>query len=131
MARLVKKDLLYPDLSYKVVGILFEASNTLGHKYQERYYQRVVATLFKSAGIKFKEQVPVTLIIGDVVAVKGFLDFLIDDKIVLEIKKGERFLKQNIDQLYSYLKATKLKLGILANFTPRGLQFKRVVNLDS
>jgi len=59
------------------------------------------------------------------------MDFIIEDKIVLEIKKGERFLKQNIDQLYRYLKAGDLQLGILANFTSRGLQFKRIVNLHS
>ncbi len=58
-----------------------------------------------------------------------FADFIVAEKIIIEIKKGERFLKNNIDQLYSYLKATNLKLGILANFTRNGVQFKRIVNI--
>jgi len=58
-----------------------------------------------------------------------YLDFLIADKIVLEIKKGDRFLKTNIDQVYAYLKRFNLKLGILANFTKGGLKFKRIVNV--
>ncbi|MBI4132716.1 MAG: GxxExxY protein [Candidatus Sungbacteria bacterium] len=131
IAKLARKDLLYPDLSYKIIGILFEASNTLGHKYQERYYQRAVAALFRAAGVKFKEQVPVRFSIGSRPAAKGFMDFLIEDKIILEIKKGDRFLKHNVDQIYSYLKITGLQLGILANFISRGLQFKRIVNLYS
>jgi GxxExxY protein len=49
---------------------------------------------------------------------------------VLEIKSGEKFLKQNISQIYSYLKIKNLKLGILANFTKEGLKFKRIVNLN-
>ena len=56
---------------------------------------------------------------------------MIENKIILEIKKGNRFLKSNIDQLYSYLRVTGLKLGILANFTKRDLQFKRIVNVNS
>jgi len=59
----------------------------------------------------------------------NYLDFLIDKKIVLEIKKGDRFVKAHIDQVYQYLVDTKLKLGILAYFAPRNLHFKRIVNL--
>lgn len=59
----------------------------------------------------------------------SYIDFIINNKIILEIKKGDRFIKSNIDQIYSYLKVTGLKLGILANFTRKGIQFKRMVNL--
>jgi len=58
-----------------------------------------------------------------------FLDFLIEDKIILEIKKREYFSKKDIDQVYAYLKATKLKLGIIAHFTKSGVKFRRVLNL--
>jgi len=60
---------------------------------------------------------------------KYFLDFLVDDKIVLEIKKGDRFSRRDIEQIYGYLKATNLKLGIIANFTNNGIKFKRIINL--
>ena len=60
---------------------------------------------------------------------KGYAYFIIDEKIILEIKKGDSFRKNNIDQLYSYLKMTGLKLGILANFTSKGLLYKRIVNI--
>ena len=131
MNQLKRKDLLYPELSYKVIGILFDAYNTMGYKYQERYYQRAIANLFEEVGLHYQEQVLVKLVIHHKVVANGFIDFIVEEKIAIEIKRGERFLKQNIDQLYSYLKLTGIKLGILANFTSRGLQFKRIVNINN
>jgi GxxExxY protein len=57
------------------------------------------------------------------------LDFLYEDIIVIELKQGNGFSKRNINQIYSYLKATGLKLGLLINFTRDGVKFKRIVNL--
>lgn len=128
---LLRKDILYPELSYLIVGVLFEVHNELGSGYQERYYQKAIENIFKKLGISFKEQAQISMEINGEKFTKCFLDFVIEDKIILEIKRGERFLKSNIDQIYSYLKATGLKLGILANFTKRGLQFKRIINLHS
>ena len=128
---LTRKDLLYPELSYKSVGILFEVSNQLGYKYEERYFQKTIASFLKEANINFKEQVQVKLVIDNKEIAKGIMDFLIEDIVVLEIKKGDRFLKTNIDQVNSYLRMTNLQLGILANFTSRGLQFKRIVNIHN
>jgi GxxExxY protein len=129
--KLKRSDLIYPELSYKIVGILFEVYNNLGPGHKERYYQKAIAVALRTAKISFKEQVYSPVIFKDNNVGNYFLDFLIEDKIVLEIKSGEKFLKQNIAQIYSYLKTKKLKLGILANFTKEGLKFKRIVNLNS
>ena len=51
------------------------------------------------------------------------------NKIVLEIKCGERFSRESIDQVFSYLKANNLKLGILAQFTKEKVRFRRILNL--
>lgn len=126
-----RKDLLFPELSYQIIGILFEVYNELGYGFQEQYYQRAIESKFKEINISFKQQVPIKIKFKENEIGRYFLDFIIENKIALEIKKGERFLKTNIDQLYAYLKVTGLKLGILANFTPKGLQFKRIVNLNS
>jgi GxxExxY protein len=125
-----KQDLLYPELSFQVVGILFEVSNALGYGYLEKYYQKAIAALLKKANINFEEQAKVEIIIGDESIAKGFADFIIDDKIILEIKKGDTFRKDNIDQLHSYLKMKNMELGILANFTSKGLLYKRIVNIS-
>ena len=127
--KVIKCDLLFPELSYQLIGVLFDVHNTLGYGYQEKYYQKAIAALLKKLKIPFREQVLVEIKVGDEVIAKGYADFIIDEKIILEIKKGDLFRKNNIDQLYSYLKMTGLKLGILANFTSKGLLYKRIVNI--
>ena len=126
-----KEDLLFPELSFQIVGILFEVHNTLGYGYLEKYYQKAIAALLTKAKIKFTEQALVQIVIADEVVAKGYADFIIEDKIILEIKKGDTYKKTNIDQLNSYLKMKKMELGILANFTSKGLLYKRLVNLPN
>ena len=126
---LKREDLIYPELSYQIIGILFEIYKELGSGYQERYYQKVVATELKRCGLKFKEQVSVPLIYKGQRIGNYFLDFLIEEKIILEIKRGERLSGKNIEQVYAYLKAANLKLGIIANFTKEGVKFKRILNI--
>ena len=128
--RLKRKDLLYPELSYQIIGVLFDVYNDLGYGYQEKYYQRATSARLKEINLSFEEQVPVKINFQGNEIGKYFLDFIIENKIALEIKKSDKFLKTDIDQIYAYLRATGLKLGILANFTKRGLQFKRIINLE-
>lgn len=129
---LKRQDLLYPQLSYQIIGILFDVSNSLEYGYQERYYQKAIAVKMKELNVNFQEQAPIKIKINDDSSLGiYFLDFIVEGKIVLEIKKEDKFLKKNIEQIFAYLKATNLKLGILANFTKKGLQFKRIVNINN
>jgi len=126
--RVNKTELVYPELSYQIVGVLFEAFNKLGVGYNEKYYQKATYEIFESLKIPCKREVKITVDLGQKKKIVCFLDLVVDDKIILEFKKGDRFLKNNIDQLYGYLKSTGMKLGILVNFTKNGVQFKRIVN---
>ena len=130
-SQVAKPDLLYPELSYQIMGILFDVYNKLGNGFAEKVYQKALSVAFKNAKIRFQEQVYSPILFeGQNVGINYF-DFLIEDKILLEIKKGDRFAKSHIEQLYEYLRNRKLKLGILAYFAPRKIHFKRIVNLDS
>ncbi|MBI2966362.1 MAG: GxxExxY protein [Bacteroidetes bacterium] len=124
-----RKDLIYPELCYQIIGILFEVYNQLGYGHSEKVYQKAVAVALKKAGLKFVEQIFYPILFNGTKISGGRFDFLIEDKIVLEIKKGDRFAKGHIDQLYGYLVNSKLKLGILAYFAPRNLHYKRIVNI--
>jgi len=128
-SKVIKTDLIYPELSYKIIGLLFEVYNNLGPGYQEKYYQRAIAAALQKEGFKFREQVSIPLNYLNKKIGRYILDFLIEEKIVLEIKRGDRFSRRDIEQLYGYLKANDLKLGLLANFTNHGVKFKRILNL--
>lgn len=127
--KVLKPDLIYPELSYQIVGALFNVFRELGGNLLEKQYQRAVRLELKKIGLNFKEQVQAPLKYLDQSIGSYYLDFLIDDKIILEIKKDQNFSPRNIKQLHAYLKVLGLKLGILANFTRNGLRFKRIVNL--
>lgn len=124
-----RSDLIYPELCYKIVGILYDVFNEVGAGHRESFYQKAIKLAFEKEAIKFQEQPYVPVKYNENVVGKYFLDFLIEDKIVLEIKKDTVFRQQYIKQVFSYLKAKNLKLGIIANFTREGVRFKRIVNL--
>jgi len=126
---LKRDDLLFPELSYKLMGVFFEVHNKMGYGFLERYYQKAIAVELRKNSINFTEQTKVELIIEGEVIASGVVDLIIEDKIIIEIKQGDKFLKTNIDQLHSYLKMANLQLGILINFTSRGLLYKRVINI--
>jgi len=126
--KIKRTDLLYPELSYKTVGVLFDVYNNLGPGHHERYYQRAVSQALKEVGLKFKSEMPIPVNFRGTTVGRYYLDFLIDDKLILEIKKDGYFSKRHIDQVLNYLKSSGLKLAILANFSHRGILFKRIVN---
>ncbi|MFA5188136.1 MAG: GxxExxY protein [Patescibacteria group bacterium] len=119
---------IYPELSYEIVGVLFDVYNELGYGYQEKYYDSAVAKALDLKHIRFKRQVPFDVKYKDNKIGKGILDFLIEDKIVLELKIGKYFTKQSFNQVKGYLKSTNKKLAIMAIFTPKGVRFIRILN---
>ena len=121
--------LLYPELSYKLVGILFEVHTELGNRYQEKYYQRAMQVKLKKNNIPFKKEISVNLTVDGERIGKYFLDFLIDNKIVLELKAKPNFTKNDFKQVKAYLHAFKLELGLLVNFYGDSLEYKRILNL--
>jgi len=131
MYKSTNKELVYPELSYKLVGLLFDVYNSLGSGHKEKYYCNAIDKALVDASIKFEKELFIPLYYKDKKVGQYFIDFLVENKIVLEIKIGDRFPKRNIDQIFSYLKVSNLKLGILANFTSDGIKFKRILNLNS
>jgi len=71
---------------------------------------------------------PIDLIIDKEKIGKYFLDFLIEDKLILELKAKPSFTKNDYRQVLAYLTAANLKLGILANFYAESLEYKRILN---
>lgn len=127
-AEVRSKKIIYPQLSYRVVGVLYDVWSEIGWSHKERYIQKAVAVALEHKNIPFKEQVSVDLKYKDSKIGVYFLDFLVDEKIVLELKRRQYFSQHDIKQILSYLKSTKLKLGILAHFTKDGVRTKRILN---
>lgn len=121
---------IYPELSYQIMGILFEIHNELGCRYQEKYYQRAIALAFDKVKLQYKKELKVDLIYDNKTIGKYFLDFLVEGKIILEIKTVPSLNKKDINQVLAYLKANNLKLGIIVNFRTPKIEWMRVLNAD-
>lgn len=119
--------LLYQDLSEKIIGILFKVYNQLGAGLQEKYYQRAIAKELEKAKIKFDQEKIVPLLYEGEKIGNHVLDFLVDDKIVLELKAGAPYKNSHIKQTLEYLKVTKKSLALLAFFSSEGVRIKRLI----
>lgn len=122
--------IIYPELSYKIVGILFKIHSELGGYYQEKYYQRAVEKLLLKEKISFQKEIKVDLTFDSEKIGKYFLDFLIEDKLILELKAVPKLYPNDFKQVSGYLKAAGLKLGILANFHGKKLRYYRILNSE-
>jgi GxxExxY protein len=120
--------LIYPKLSYKLIGIIFEIYNELGFGYQEKHYQRAFKKELERNNLKYRQELPVNLVFNNEKIGKYSLDFLVEDQVIVELKVAKDFYPKYIKQVLGYLKTTGKRLGILALFTPDGLRYKRLVN---
>lgn len=129
--KLYKKDLVFPDLSYKIIGCAFEVFNQLGSGHKEIVYHKALAIAFGVQKLNFTEEVYYPVEFNNVVVGRNFFDFLIQDKVIVEIKSLSRFSKAHFEQTSNYLNVSGLKLALLINFGKENVQCKRVVNFKT
>ncbi|HMB65666.1 MAG TPA: GxxExxY protein [Patescibacteria group bacterium] len=120
--------IIYKELSYNIVGVLYEVYNNLGYGYQEKVYEKAVAKGLKENSLDFKRQAPYKVIYKNECIAIRYIDFIVKDKIVLELKRGKHYSKNNIKQIKEYLSVTGLKLAIIASFTSDGVKIFRALN---
>jgi GxxExxY protein len=120
--------LIYKEESYKVIGCCIEVHKVLGKGFSEIIYKEALEYEFQLNSIPYKREAACDVPYKGIILSKSFCtDFIVYDKIVLEIKASECLTKSAIRQTLNYLAATKHKLGILVNFGEDSLTTKRVV----
>lgn len=110
------------------MGILFEVHNRLGGDFEEKYYQKAVEQLLKMHNYNYAKELQAEIVFEGNKIGKYFLDFLIEDKVIVELKTVPTLLPNHFRQVRSYLKVKNLELGILANFRGAKLTYKRILN---
>ncbi len=120
-------DGLYKDLTYKIIGALYEVHKELGCGHKEIIYQKALEIEFRNRDIPFEEEKALD------VKYKGKKiglyrpDFIVDDKVILEIKVAPFITKAMQEQVYYYIRGTKYKLVLLANFGTSKVGIKRLI----
>ncbi len=119
------KNFLYPELTYKIRGAIFAVWGKLGPAFKESVYQKALEEEFKNRNISFVDQKRVDIFYGKKKIGIYKPDFVIDDKILIEIKVLPRITGLEEKQIWYYLKGTNYKLALLINFGSQKLQIKR------
>ena len=120
--------LLYAEESFKINGAIYEVHKALGPGLLEKVYQEALEKELKFQGIPFEREKSFTITYkGEELEQKYIADFVIYDKIVVELKALEELLPVHKAQVINYLAITGLKLGLLVNFNTRQVKPERIV----
>ncbi len=120
-------EILHKELSYAVVGAAMEVHRELGPGFLEAVYQKALACELARCGIPFEEQKLLPVYYKDQLVGDYKADFVMDGKIILELKAASALNAVHEAQALHYLVATKMQLAILINFGAASLQTKRIV----
>ena len=122
-------DLLFNDITYKIRGAIFTVSNKYGKGLKEIIYQKALAEEFDKLSLQYEQQKRINIISLDTGKILGTFipDFVVEDKIIIEIKATDFTIEQAKKQQLSYLKASKYEVGFLVNFCSTPLYLKRQI----
>lgn len=122
-----EEKVIYKDLSYKIMEACFEVHNNLGPGFSEKIYEEALIRELKEKGILYERQKLINIYYKDVKIGEYRLDLIAENKVILELKAVSELNSTFEAQIFSYLKATGMKLGMLINFGNKKVYYKRVV----
>lgn len=123
------EDFLFREESYAIIGILFEVHKNLGKGFSEIVYKDAIEYEFHENNIPYQREKEFSVNYkGKILPHKFYADFVVFDNIILEIKTVDCFNNSHYNQCLNYLKVSKNKLAILANFNLVSLEYKRIIS---
>lgn len=118
---------MYRRESYLIRGACFEVWNEFGGAFKEKVIDNSLRIALKAKGLKIETQKRIDIYFKNIKVGNYIPDIIVEDKIIIELKCKPFLTKGDIDQFWKYLRGTKYKLGFLINFSPNGLEIKRLV----
>src|SRR4051794_37175592 len=118
-------DFKYGDLTEKIIGASFRVHNTLGNGFQEVIYQRALEIEFRNMNLGYAREFEMPIFYLDHHIGTRRVDFLVQEKISVELKAVIKIEDVHIAQAMNYLEAYNLEIGLLINFGSQQLQFHR------
>lgn len=117
--------LIYPEESRKLLGLALQLHNEMGCGFREKVYQDAFEVLLKENKIPYEREKHINLIFHGVKLEHDFFyDFLIDNKIGVELKAVSEIIGEYEAQIINYLHVSNHKLGLLLNFGTTSLEYK-------
>lgn len=121
--------LLYQDITEKIIGAAFEVHIFLGIGFQEVIYQRALALEMTQRDLSFAREIEQDIYYKEFIHPIGTrrADFVVEENVLVELKAVIHMEDVHLAQVLNYLKAYKIRVGLLINFGSKSLQFKRLI----
>ena len=121
------QEFLYKELTYAIIGAAMEVHRTLGPGFLESVYEEALAHEFDLRGVSYDRQAKLAVRYKDIIAGEFRADFLVEGKVVVELKAIKALTESDEAQLFNYLKGTGYRVGLLLNFGAPSLEHRRRV----
>ena len=120
---------LHKDLTHKIIGAAMEVHRELGPGFLEYVYEESLCHELNLREIYFERQKELNIYYKDLLIPKKYKpDLMVENKVIVELKATSGLTKVEEAQLVNYLKATKLRIGLLLNFGTKSLEIKRRIS---
>jgi len=121
------KEYKYSDITHEIIGSAMKVHATLGNGFQEVIYQRAMAIEMIKQGLSFQRELEMMVYYdGEEIGTRR-VDFLVDDKVMVELKALTKLEDVHLAQTVNYLEAYGLEIGLLLNFGAKSLEFRRCI----
>ena len=125
---MIKEEYKHSELTEKIIGCAMKVHSTLGNGFQEVIYQRSLALEMETQGLGFARELEMPIYYNGVGVGSRRADFLVENKVMVEIKALTQLENVHLAQALNYLEAYKIEIGLLINFGNTKLQFRRLTN---
>jgi len=119
--------MLHSDLTYAIIGAAMEVHTRLGPGFLESVYGEALAYEFNIRHLSYARQVYIEVRYKTIVAGRFRADYVVEDKVVVELKAAKKLTPVDEAQLLNYLKGTGYSVGLLINFGEKSLEHRRRV----
>jgi len=114
--------------TYRIIGCAMKVHNTLGNGFQEVIYQRCLAIELGKAGLEFEREREQTIYYENIVVGTRRADFVVENKVIVELKALTNLEDVHLSQAKNYLEAYNFPIGLLINFGSKNLEYKFIFN---
>ena len=113
-------------ITEKIIGCSYTVSNGLGCGFLEKVYENALAHELRKAGLKVLQQHSIKAYYDGIIVGEYVADLFVENCVIVEIKALKGLEESHLSQCLNYLKATKMRIGLLINFGKPKVEIRRV-----
>src|SRR5437762_11252591 len=125
---MIKEEFKYSDITEKIIGCAMKVHQRMRNGYQELIYHRCLIIEFWKIALSFLNEIALPIFYDEIEIGKRRVDFLVENKVVVEIKAQSELMDTHLAQALNYLEALNLEIGLLINFGSKSLEVRRLIN---